>query len=186
MKLSFWSGISKYCPGLFLAGLIFILVTFVRWETGHHNDLSLAFAEDDPARQLHQSRLITSIDGFPDTLTGKGVVIAIGDDGLVDPHIDLQGRVDQSLVNLNGINHEDMVAGILAGAGNLNPKARGIAPEATLIMLDNFDAIQFADQLVNDQSVSIISISQGDGCNTGYTFMAKQADQFARQKPFLL
>ncbi|MEO1438115.1 MAG: S8 family serine peptidase, partial [Bacteroidota bacterium] len=192
MNLSFWSWIAKYRWSLLFGGIGFLFFTVVG--RGYHVQEEAFFwdlpefygSEDFGARQLHQVGVPILINGLADTLNGQSVVIAVGDDGFVDPHIDLQNRLDQSFVDQSGINHEDMVVGILAGAGNLDPKARGIAPKAQLVLLDNFEAIQLADQLVNDQSVSIISISQGDGCNTGYTFLARQADQFARQKPFLI
>lgn len=51
---------------------------------------------------------------------GTGAVAALADDGPVGPHIDYQGRIDQSNTTgaTNG-NHGDMTTGILMGAGNL-------------------------------------------------------------------
>ena len=59
--------------------------------------------------------------------------MAINDDGYVGPHIDFAGRLEQSDVanDFTG-DHGDMVAGILGGAGNLNPMYEGMAKGAKM------------------------------------------------------
>lgn len=64
-------------------------------------------------------------------LTGKGVIIGIGDDGQLNLHIDNYYKV---IENLNfPTDHATHVAGIATGSGNLNPRLKGQAPEAKVI-----------------------------------------------------
>lgn len=64
-------------------------------------------------------------------LTGKGVIIGIGDDGQLNLHIDNYYKV---IENLNfPTDHATHVAGIATGSGNLNPRLKGHAPEAKII-----------------------------------------------------
>lgn len=63
---------------------------------------------------------------------GSGVSVSLMDDGIVGPHIDLQGRIfDQS--TSNGGSHGDGTVGIVMGAGNINPDNLGMAPRSTMI-----------------------------------------------------
>ncbi|MEM7101485.1 MAG: S8 family serine peptidase [Bacteroidota bacterium] len=117
--------------------------------------------------------------------TGEGVTIAIGDEGLIGPHIDFMGRLDQSLVNGDVSDHGDQVAGTLIGAGNLDPLREGVAPGAGLLVKNGLEVIWDASDLFNFYGVRITSASTGDGCNDGYTFLARLADQQLRQKPTL-
>ncbi len=74
---------------------------------------------------------------------GAEAVIAIGDDGQLR-HEDFRGRVTAFFDNDFG-EHGEMVAGIAAGGGHLDPRARGIAPQARLHL---YDARQLAAPLI--------------------------------------
>ena len=65
---------------------------------------------------------------------GSGINVMMQDDGIIGPHIDYQGRIDQTNVNSNGGNHGDHVAGIIMGAGNLDPIAKGMADGVELFV----------------------------------------------------
>lgn len=66
---------------------------------------------------------------FTDSLTGKGIVIGVGDNCAPIYHIDTKDRT----INFNPWSEEEHgshVSGTIGGKGILNPKARGIVPDA--------------------------------------------------------
>ncbi|MDI1233807.1 MAG: S8 family serine peptidase [bacterium] len=68
-------------------------------------------------------------------LTGKGVSLAEWDGGDIGRHIDFDSRL--TVVKKLGIDaHATHVGGTMAGAGNLDPEARGMAPEAKIYSWD--------------------------------------------------
>ena len=73
--------------------------------------------------------LQSTLPGKP-ALTGRGVNVAIFD-GNVYPHPDLGNRLHWQ-EHTNDSDHGQHVAGTVAGAGVLDPKAKGMAPEAEL------------------------------------------------------
>ncbi|MEM6964257.1 MAG: S8 family serine peptidase [Bacteroidota bacterium] len=134
-----------------------------------------------PSKNLHRSNCLTPrLDIFPQ-FNGEGVDIAIGDDGVIESHIDFKNRTVQTEVlgDYEG-SHGEMVAGILAGAGNLDPRMEGTATHAQLHVFNEFDAVKKADILYNDRNIVITSTSYSDGCNRGYTYLAQLADHQAR------
>lgn len=144
-------------------------------------------AEDNIGRTAHRSNAIMNTFPGGNFYDGRGVHVALGDDGSVGPHIDFQGRTEQlkSSGTLEG-NHGEITAGILAGAGNLDPDKRGAAPGAFLHIFNGFEAITGRDgnQLFDD--IVITSVSYGDGCNRGYTANTELADRQIRQSPELI
>jgi hypothetical protein len=120
--------------------------------------------------------------GLGTPLLGSGVKILLNDDGLVSPHIDFHQRM-QNITAGNGGSHGDHCAGIIAGAGNLEPRAQGNAPGAWLTVRNythssssgqgffSYPASYTSDTLV------ISSNSYGDGCNSGYNSLALYLDQ---------
>lgn len=84
--------------------------------------------QDDnlPGKTLHRSNVLN--DGFRN-LTGDSVHIGIWDGGTVGPHIDFAGRLVLAEPYLS-TDHGTHVAGTMAGAGLLDPFARGMAPKA--------------------------------------------------------
>ncbi|MFL5747044.1 MAG: S8 family serine peptidase, partial [Niastella sp.] len=65
-------------------------------------------------------------------LQGKNVTIGVGDAGDASTHIDLKGR-QITKGSLSAVNHSTHVTGSIAGAGLINPKYKGMAPQATVI-----------------------------------------------------
>lgn len=66
---------------------------------------------------------------FNDSITGKGIVIGVGDNCAPVYHIDTKDRT----INFNPwseAEHGSHVSGTIGGKGILNPKARGIVPDA--------------------------------------------------------
>ena len=96
--------------------------------------------EDTEGRSLHRSNAINRDQGIGRQYDGAGVVIGLADDGEIGPHIDFEGRLTLDGSANNGT-HGDMTAGILCGAGNLDPSIKGMAPGAYLyitILVDMF------------------------------------------------
>jgi len=118
-------------------------------------------------------------------LSGNGVRLLLNDDGLVSPHIDFHNRIT-NLVTTNNGSHGDHCAGIIAGAGNLEPVARGNAPGADLRVSlythsgsSNLGFFSYPSAYVQD-SLVVSSNSFGNGCNTGYNSLAQYLDQTVR------
>ena len=118
--------------------------------------------------------------------TGAGVDVAIGDDGGIGPHIDFQGRKGGIHTAGDGGNHGDHVAGTILGAGNLNPRHRGMAYGATLHEWDYWDAIFSFPQSYTQDEIRITSQSLGNGCNAGYNSLAQLVDRQSRTHESLI
>ncbi|MBP6334391.1 MAG: S8 family serine peptidase [Bacteroidia bacterium] len=81
-----------------------------------------------PGKTLHRSNVLN--DGSRN-LTGDSVRIGIWDGGTVGPHLDFTGRLVLAEPYL-ATDHGTHVAGTMAGAGLLDPFARGMAPKARI------------------------------------------------------
>jgi len=88
--------------------------------------------DDTEARGLHRNNVLAADYPSGRHYDGTGVSVHVSDDGPVGPHIDFTGRLDQSQAGSNNGSHGDMVAGIVCGAGNLDPRYRGMATGAFL------------------------------------------------------
>lgn len=144
------------------------------------------FPENYTGRTLHRSNMIASDHAMGRKYDGTGVVVAMGDDGIIGPHIDFEGRADQSLVTADNGSHGDHVAGIIMGAGNLNPKNRGMAFGATLHVYQVWNAVNSGAVANANDGVLLTSTSYSDGCNAGYTSFARSMDEMTYQTPTLL
>jgi hypothetical protein len=144
--------------------------------------------EDTRGRSLHRSSNLDTQTGAGRNYTGDGIGVLVRDDGIVGPHIDFQGRIDNSGANTTGQTHGDGVAGILTGAGNLDPTMRGMAAGSD-VYVSNYTS-NFLDgvttTLINSGTVQITNSSYGDGCNGGYTTGTQTVDQQIRTIPTLL
>ncbi len=147
-----------------------------------------AVKEDTPARVLHRAAGLDTQTDAGRNYTGHGIGVLVRDDGIIGPHIDFQGRIDNTQASGSGQTHGDGVAGILAGAGNLNPNNRGMASGAD-VYVSNY-VPNFLDTAtvsrINDGSVQITNSSYGDGCNGGYTTGSQTVDQQIKNTPSLL
>jgi PKD repeat protein len=143
--------------------------------------------DDIIGRSLHRANMLdASYDGGR-KYTGEGVNILVRDDGFVGPHIDFQGRIDNSLIEPQAGSHGDGVGGIMAGSGNLDPRNRGMAAGAHLFAL-NYEA-DFLDETMDlhlQQEVLVTNSSYSNGCNTGYTASAETVDQQLFLNPTLM
>ena len=83
--------------------------------------------ENFRARTDHCANDLAADYGAGRHYDGRGVTVGHGDDGAIGPHIDFQGRVNVSTAGTSQGDHGDHVAGIIMGAGNLEPHNRGQA-----------------------------------------------------------
>lgn len=143
--------------------------------------------EDRPGRSNHRVNYINSDSPLGLHYDGSGVHVALGDDGMLGPHIDYQGRTDQVQVQgTNSGDHGDHVAGIIMGGGNFDPRQRGMATGAELKAYAPFTNINSAPADYGPFGIRITSTSYGDGCHAGYTAFAQTCDRQTRQLPALL
>ncbi|MAZ72030.1 MAG: peptidase S8 [Flavobacteriaceae bacterium] len=134
--------------------------------------------DDTRGRNLHRSSGLDTQTTAGRNYTGEGIGVMVRDDGIVGPHIDFQGRIDNSNATGTGQTHGDGVGGIMAGAGNLNPTIRGMAAGSDVYVV-NYQS-NFLDSetvnLINDGSVQITNSSYSNGCNDGYTTTTRTVD----------
>ncbi|WP_400192891.1 S8 family serine peptidase [Hymenobacter sp. B81] len=142
--------------------------------------------ENYRGRTAHRANVLSTDYGAGRHYDGRGVNVAHGDDGAIGPHIDYQGRFDQSSAGPNQGNHGDHVAGIIMGAGNLDPRVRGQATGAFNYYYTYPGNINSAPQHYATRAVRITTSSYGDGNNTGYTSFTRSVDMMTRQMPLLL
>jgi subtilisin family serine protease len=143
--------------------------------------------EDRPGRSNHRVNYLNSDSPLGRHYDGRGVHVALGDDGLIGPHIDYTGRTDQlAVAGVNDGEHGDHCAGIIMGAGNLDPRQRGMAPGVELKVYEPYENLNNAFQDFTDFNIRVTSTSYSDGCHTGYTTFAQTVDRQTRQLPTLL
>ncbi|GIV42659.1 MAG: hypothetical protein KatS3mg034_1969 [Vicingaceae bacterium] len=146
--------------------------------------------EDWEGKNNHRSNNLDNEYNPNPQYTGENVAVIMNDDGIIGPHIDYQGRIIVQYPTNNSGNHGDHVAGIILGAGNYNPDARGMAPGAKILVYNasgypGFDSIYNQYNWANPW-VRITSTSYSDGCNAGYTSLTQKLDQQIRQMPELM
>lgn len=143
--------------------------------------------DDDNGRSLHRANGLDSPLNTGWDYTGRGVGVMVRDDGFVGPHIDFQGRITNHS-NRRNQSHGDGVGGIIGGAGNLIPNMRGMATGSYIHAVDYVSS--FLDQptqsLIADGSVQITNSSYSNGCNDGYTSIARIVDLQTLETPSLL
>lgn len=159
----------------------------------HYFDVlpSESFPDNGNARSNHRSNALWSENGDGLKYNGTGITIMMQDDGTIGPHIDYTGRIDQT--NCIGCStaaantHGDHVSGTITGAGNLDPSNRGMAHGADLLVFSsnngNYNSVP---QLYQNENLTITSKSYSDGCNNGYTSLARQLDAQMYDYPSLI
>lgn len=137
---------------------------------------------------------VNLMEQMPFSFKGKGMNIFLDDDGPVGPHIDYKGRINQEMVTATSpINdHADHLAGVLIGAGNVNPLYKGIADSATIRLYTYTSDISQQSGLFDipnaysQHQTYVTNTSQGNGCNAGYNAFAQILDQQVVDYPRLL
>lgn len=146
--------------------------------------------ENLPGKNLHRSNVLN--DG-PSNLTGNGVRIGIWDGGQVGPHNDFAGRLT-IVENVASDNHATHVAGTMAGAGLLDPVARGMAPQAQVYSYDFNGAVSTeVASAITTYSIVMTQNSWGSGdgfvnCTTRdpYTSNSRSQDINIQNNPHLM
>ncbi len=143
--------------------------------------------DDNRARSLHRVNTVQNEYLGGRNYTGAGVIVAIADDGAIGPHIDFTGRVTQ-FTTAPGGTHGDMTAGIMVGAGNLNPAYQGSAPGAHINMYSISGYTHIIDAVANYNTLStvITSTSYSQGSGGVYTADAQAIDNQIRTNPQLI
>ena len=147
--------------------------------------------ENKTARTLHRSNAVNTQYVGGKKYNGEGINIMMQDDGLVGPHIDRQGRLDQSFCigcssNAND-DHGDHVSGTIMGAGNLDPTTKGMADGSFLYVYGSSNNNYYdVPAIYQNNDVIITSKSYSNGCNAGYTSLAEDLDAQINQHPSLI
>jgi Subtilase family/Concanavalin A-like lectin/glucanases superfamily/Domain of unknown function (DUF5011)/Secretion system C-terminal sorting domain/CUB domain len=110
--------------------------------------------ENVPGRSSHKANILNgTILGLGYGLTGKGVKIGVWDSN-IEAHKDLKGRVTvREFEDSEEVYHGMHVTGTMAGAGLIDPRAKGMAPEAEVFSW-NF----------NTQSNGLTNYQERDTC----------------------
>lgn len=125
-------------------------------------------------------------------LRGEGVIVGVGDGGELGNHIDFGNRViNKANGTFNSFgDHGDHVSGIIGGAGNLDPRHRGMAPECTIITQKTSQITYNLDEYYNDYGMVLTNNSYGTSfnCNTNgsYNYSAQNLDWQLREFPKVL
>lgn len=144
--------------------------------------------DDYRGRSIHRSNSLDTMQGLGTDYTGEGVGVMVRDDGIVGPHIDFQGRLDNSRASGTGQTHGDGVAGIMSGAGNRNPTMRGMAAGSDVYVVNYQSHFQDTHTLyyINNNITQITNSSYSNGCNDGYTSTTVTVDTQTNNIPHLL
>jgi hypothetical protein len=135
--------------------------------------------ENYTGKTQHRSNVLDSDYAAGRHYDGSGVNIMLQDDGIIGPHIDYEGRIgDQFLTNNSG-DHGDHCAGIIFGSGNLDPRLAGQAPGANLYVYEAaplYPGFTNIPNHYNTYDIRVTSTSYSNGCNAGYTSLARTMD----------
>ncbi|MCF8364775.1 MAG: S8 family serine peptidase [Bacteroidales bacterium] len=135
--------------------------------------------ENYTGRTLHRSNAIAGDLSTGRHYDGTGVSVMLQDDGQIGPHIDFEGRIIEQFLGYLGGDHGDHCAGIIAGAGNLDPFARGNAYGANLYTYEaapDYPGFNSIPSHYFSKNIRVSSTSYSNGCNAGYTTLARSLD----------
>jgi hypothetical protein len=134
--------------------------------------------DDTEGRSLHRSNAINTEFTAGRKYDGSGVVIALADDGGIGPHIDYEGRLTQYITGSGGT-HGDMTTGIMFGAGNVNPKIKGMATGAYMHYYDisGYPHVINGVNNLNNLGTVVTSTSYSQGTGGEYTSDTEFIDQ---------
>lgn len=112
-------------------------------------------------------------------LKGKGVFIGVGDDSRWD-HLDGLNRVSNHNVLMS--THGEVVAGLIAGGGNLEEIYTGHAPEAQIVTIPSYLFLDSIEWLIDNYDIVLANHSYGNTWNScpdfgRYTNKSFQTDQ---------
>jgi len=153
--------------------------------------------ENFEGRNLHRANVLNSIiPGLGFGLTGKGVTVGLWDADVVN-HRDFNGRVENKEFEMHNTDHGTHTCGTIAGAGLIDPKTRGMAPESKIVAW-NFNVQSNGlnnaqERLLSLQNDGIELTSNSFGVNvtscpnqTKYGTSDKNEDLLANMFPYFL
>lgn len=142
--------------------------------------------DDLPAQYLHRSNILNTNNIGGRHYDGAGVNVLVRDDGIIGEHLDFLGRLDQTHVRRDLGAHAEGVAGIIGGAGNIDPNVAGMARAAFIYnamyeptFLDNTIDLHLENQ------VMISNSSYSNECNV-FLPNTQIVDQQMKDYPQLL
>ncbi|MEL6986453.1 MAG: S8 family serine peptidase, partial [Bacteroidota bacterium] len=142
--------------------------------------------ESTRGRTLQKSNVINNQLNGGSAYDASGVNIMVRDDGLVGPHIDFEGRLLNLTTDATGT-HGDGVAGVMGGAGNIDPSVEGGASGADIYVINYVSTFQDNTlDLHQTDNVVITNSSYSNGCNAGYTSTTQTVDRQIHENPTLL
>lgn len=135
--------------------------------------------ENYTGKTQHRSNVLDSQYPSGRHYDGTDVHVMLQDDGYIGPHADYEGRIGEQYIEYNGGDHGDHCAGIIFGAGNINPTTTGQAPGATLYTYGaapEYPGFNLIPSHYDLNNIRITSTSYSNGCNAGYTTLARTMD----------
>ena len=133
--------------------------------------------ESTEGRSVQKSNVINNDLNGGLSYNADGVNLLVRDDGLVGPHVDYQGRLTNLTTDATGT-HGDGVAGVMGGAGNIDPSIEGGASGAGIYVINYLSTFQDNTlSLHQNNGVMITNSSYSNGCNAGYTSTTQTVDQ---------
>ncbi len=155
--------------------------------------------QQEPDQSLnYENRCIQNISAVSSNviggknLNGEGVCIGVGDGGELGNHLDFSNRVSFSVDGKYEAfgDHGDHVAGIIGGAGLINPRHQGIAPKASLLIEKTSRVTTYLDDYYNDYGMVITNNSYGTSydCadNGAYNYTSHALDKQLLKYPEVL
>jgi hypothetical protein len=149
-----------------------------------------------PGTTSHKANVLNStLPGFGYGLTGKGVKVGIWD-GNLENHKDHTGRVTTREYESNS-SHGTHVSGTIGGAGLLDPRAKGMAPEVQMFgwnfntQSNGLPVYAERDLAAKNDGVELTSNSYGSNLTSGYNTKRYDAgdrgdDDVTVRYPYLL
>ena len=124
--------------------------------------------ENTLGRTLHRANILN--DGLRN-LKGDGINIGEWDGGEVSPHLDFSPTGRLTMVETSAASdHSTHVAGIMAGRGLIDPRGRGMAPNAKIYSYDfNGDVQIEMDAAIPLYNLSVSNHSYGGSATCGLT-----------------
>jgi len=145
--------------------------------------------ENDGGRTLHRSNTLATEYMTGRHYDGSGIKVMLQDDGTIGPHIDYEGRIGAQYLSYNGGDHGDHTSGTIFGAGNLDPKGKGMAFGVELYVYGaapSYPGFEAIPSHYYEPGVRISSTSYSNGCNAGYTSLTRTMDIQIRSYPGLM
>ena len=142
--------------------------------------------ESTEGRTIQKSNLINNSLSNGLRYDGAGVKLLVRDDGLVGPHVDYAGRLFNLTTDATGT-HGDGVAGVMGGAGNIDPTVEGGSSGADIYVINYQSTFQDNTlSLHQNDDIMITNSSYSNGCNAGYTSTTQRVDQQIFDNPTLM